>query len=105
VGDDLETELVGCVCGRCRGYERFDHRQDGVRHNDHAFVVAVAALALQSEAGAPAFWHETPPLCRGVWVVRVLRRSHCPEVDAKARRRGDSPRIRRGGIEATPVPA
>jgi hypothetical protein len=66
--DDLETELAGLrLRSMPGGYERFDHRQDGVHHDDRAFVVAAAALALHSEAGAPAFWHETPPLVPGVF--------------------------------------
>ena len=48
--DDLETELASLVIKQSSsGRIRFDHRQDGVHHDDRAFTLGVAALTLCEE--------------------------------------------------------
>ncbi|MCA9053517.1 MAG: terminase [Planctomycetaceae bacterium] len=45
--DDLETELAALILKQSsNGRIRFDHRQDGVHHDDRAFTLGVAALTL-----------------------------------------------------------
>ncbi len=64
--DDLETELANLRLRRTSaGQERFDHPQDGRHHDDRAFMLAAACLALHDGSAGPAFYHETPPVVRG----------------------------------------
>lgn len=60
--DDLEAELAALLVRQsASGRIRFDHRRDGVHHDDRAFALAVAALTLVEEAFEPDLFEITPP--------------------------------------------
>ncbi len=60
--DDLETELASLILRQsASGRVRIDHRQDGLHHDDRAFALGVACLAL-NENPANDFLHLTPSL-------------------------------------------
>ncbi|MFN0199339.1 MAG: terminase large subunit domain-containing protein [Planctomycetaceae bacterium] len=66
--DDLATELaslklVQSPSGRCR----FDHRRDGVHHDDRSFAVGAACWHLlgQTEPTGPDWFSLTPPSAEG----------------------------------------
>ncbi|MFV0442376.1 MAG: terminase large subunit domain-containing protein [Planctomycetaceae bacterium] len=64
--DDLETELASLLLRQsASGRIRFDHRQDGVHHDDRAFTLAVAALTLVETTTSDNFITLTPPSADG----------------------------------------
>jgi hypothetical protein len=66
--DDLETELSALVVKESRsGRLRFDHRRDGVHHDDRVFALAVACLALCEESATPDFIEIATPVVPGVF--------------------------------------
>jgi len=64
--EDLETELASLLLKQtASGRIRFDHRQDGLHHDDRAFTLAVAALTLVERGCAEEFFEVAPPTTPG----------------------------------------
>lgn len=64
--DDLEHELAALLLRQTAGGRvRFDHRQDGLHHDDRAFALAVAALELCEQPVSRDFLEITPPALHG----------------------------------------
>lgn len=64
--DDLETELASLILRQSsNGRFRIDHIQDGIHHDDRAFALGVACLALNEGTSGQDFLHVTPPAATG----------------------------------------
>lgn len=62
VRDDLETELASLRLRQSdSGRLRIDHHRDGVRHDDRAFALGAACLALSERTLGPEAFVITPP--------------------------------------------
>ncbi len=60
--DDLETELSSLLLKQsASGNVRIDHIQDQQHHDDRAFALGVACLALNEEQTSDNFFYVTPP--------------------------------------------
>jgi hypothetical protein len=64
--DDLETELASLLVRQsASGRIRFDHRRDGLHHDDRAFALAVAALELCEQPSVEDLFSVTGPTADG----------------------------------------
>jgi len=64
--NDLETELASLILKQSTsGRLRIDHRADGKHHDDRAFTLGVACLALTEHPPASDFLYVTPPQSEG----------------------------------------
>ena len=64
--DDLETELASLILSQSsNGRFRIDHIQDSIHHDDRAFALGVACLALTEGTSSQDFLHVTPPAATG----------------------------------------
>jgi hypothetical protein len=64
--DDLESELASLLLRQSgSGRVRFDHRHDGLHHDDRAFTLALAALQLCEQPTGEDFLEITPPAFDG----------------------------------------
>ena len=67
--DDLETELASLILRQSsNGRVRIDHIQDGQHHDDRAFALGVACLALTENNGAANYLVVTPPTGNGEFI-------------------------------------
>ncbi len=69
--DDLETELSSLLLRHSSsGRVRIDHIQDGQHHDDRAFALGVACLALTEDHAASNEMIVTPPAINGAFYLR-----------------------------------
>lgn len=67
--DDLETELASLILRHSsQGRIRIDHIQDGLHHDDRAFALGVACVALFENDAQPDYMLVTPPSVSGDFI-------------------------------------